>query len=1072
MKKIVFCVGLILTMLQSRGQVVADFSLPATACLNQVLQSQNNSSNATSYFWDFNQGDLSLTPTLQNISNTGGNIPIGLDIVSDGVNWFGFIASQEDNSIIRLDYGNSLTNTPSRVALSGLLGTTRPKDVKIIYDNNQWYGFVYGLNQVLTRLDFGTSLTNTSPGAVQVISGIGIGEGGIDIQYKSGNYYIGYTHGSAVGMIRLTSVESIPGVADQQITTIGGGSWSLGDIKLQVESEQWYAYVASYSGTKQIVRLQFGSDPLSSPTSVPLSIPSLGVSTPYGLDVAIDNGEHLLFISTSEGNVVRANLGSNLSSSPLSDTNLGNFGNALSNTLKMCVRKQQSSWFLFSVSWSASALYKISFPNPAVVTTVATSMLEEPIFNYTAAGTHYVSLTAQTGGAIHERHQAIIVQNKQAPEVNFASVGACEAHDILFTPQVNEPITNYVWAFGDGGTSFQGNAVHQYATAGDYNAKLTVTAANGCENTIVKPVTVFNIPVANFTEPAPTVTCTNQFYTFNNTSVYDVASLPTWQWQVEGENSVTTEDGSILFPEVDAYQVKLIVSIPGCSSETTKNYTVSEDGPTVDFTTVGECQNTPITFTSNTTGQVSSLLWNFGDGTTSPDGETTHSFSAIGEYNVELAVSNTAGCNNTVTKPLTIYSQPQVSFTTLAPPFSCSATATHFSNSTANPTDSNISGWAWNFGDAGSSQNTSGIRNPQHTYEDAGEYSVTLKATTNFSCSATLQKTITIAQSPLADFTHAALCEDSPVSFSDAASTNKAWTWQIGSSFYTTENPQHTFTNPGAYNVTLSVTGVNNCIGSATRAVIIPQKLAVDFTTIKTCLLQDTEFTNITNDASDAITGINWNFGSAGTSTNDPAIVSFLTSGTVNVSLSTTTQSGCVYTITKPILITDGPVAAFTATPNTGEAPLKIQFTNTSINANSYQWQFHDEGNQTSTQPSPIFTYSAEGFYTTELTALDAQGCMHTTQQLINVTKPTEVRSPYPNPGRGNINIEWKTEAGALATLALVDGVGRVVQSDQIVSVAGVNRFTLDVANRPSGLYILTLNYLGTTQSFRLIVRQ
>jgi hypothetical protein len=40
--------------------------------------------------------------------------------------------------------------------------------------------------------------------------------------------------------------------------------------------------------------------------------------------------------------------------------------------------------------------------------------------------------------------------------------------------------------------------------------------------------------------------------------------------------------------------------------------------------------------------------------------------------------------------------------------------------------------------------------------------------------------------------------------------------------------------NPGPQDVTLSVTGTNNCIGSATRTIIIPQRLAVDFTATKT----------------------------------------------------------------------------------------------------------------------------------------------------------------------------------------------------------------------------------------------
>jgi PKD repeat protein len=235
-------------------------------------------------------------------------------------------------------------------------------------------------------------------------------------------------------------------------------------------------------------------------------------------------------------------------------------------------------------------------------------------------------------------------------------------------------------------------------------------------------------------------------------------------------------------------------------------------------------------------------------------------------------------------------------------------------------------------------------------------------------------------------------------------------------------------------------------------------------------LSQGSEFTNTTNDAADPITGIEWNFGSAGTSIDDPAIVSFLTSGMVNVSLSTTTQSGCVYTVIKPVVISDGPVAAFTATPNNGEAPVRIEFINTSINATEYQWSFNDPNSQTSTQSSPVFTYNTTGLYIAELTASDAQGCTHTTQQLIEVDEAVDVIPPHPNPSRGEFTIEWKTDVGTLTQLRLVDGVGREVQAAQLVSVAGINRFRLDISSRPSGLYILTLNYLGRTQTFRLVL--
>jgi PKD repeat protein len=66
------------------------------------------------------------------------------------------------------------------------------------------------------------------------------------------------------------------------------------------------------------------------------------------------------------------------------------------------------------------------------------------------------------------------------------------------------------------------------------------------------------------------------------------------------------------------------------------------------------------------------------------------------------------------------------------------------------------------------------------------------------------------------------------------------------------------------------------------------------------------------------------------------------------------------------------PVAAFSASPTSGAAPLAVTFTNTSTNATSWSWNFGD-GN-TSTEQSPSHTYTAAGTYTVTLTATGAGG--------------------------------------------------------------------------------------------------
>jgi PKD repeat protein len=66
------------------------------------------------------------------------------------------------------------------------------------------------------------------------------------------------------------------------------------------------------------------------------------------------------------------------------------------------------------------------------------------------------------------------------------------------------------------------------------------------------------------------------------------------------------------------------------------------------------------------------------------------------------------------------------------------------------------------------------------------------------------------------------------------------------------------------------------------------------------------------------------------------------------------------------------PVADFSATPTVGMAPLTVQFTDLSTDANSLKWYFGD--GKTSTLVDPLHTFYLPGTYTVKLVATNAQG--------------------------------------------------------------------------------------------------
>jgi formylglycine-generating enzyme required for sulfatase activity len=69
------------------------------------------------------------------------------------------------------------------------------------------------------------------------------------------------------------------------------------------------------------------------------------------------------------------------------------------------------------------------------------------------------------------------------------------------------------------------------------------------------------------------------------------------------------------------------------------------------------------------------------------------------------------------------------------------------------------------------------------------------------------------------------------------------------------------------------------------------------------------------------------------------------------------------------------PVASFTATPTSGNAPLTVQFTDTSTpNPSSWQWDFNNDGTIDSTQQNPSWTYTGNGVYSVRLVATNFVG--------------------------------------------------------------------------------------------------
>jgi len=241
---------------------------------------------------------------------------------------------------------------------------------------------------------------------------------------------------------------------------------------------------------------------------------------------------------------------------------------------------------------------------------------------------------------------------------------------------------------------------------------------------------------------------------------------------------------------------------------------VLNTAPTADFTGSPTTGTAPlaVSFTDQSTGIPTSWSWTFGDSGTSTAKNPSHTYNSTGNYTVALTATNAYG-NNTKTKTnyisVTLPNPPVADFSGTPTNGQEPLTVAFTDLSTNSPT-----AWSWTFGDS----TTSTVRNPSHTYTNAGSYTVSLKAT-NAGGNNTKTKTGYInvtTQPPVANFSATPTNGPAPlaVQFTDTSTnvpTSWAWTFGDGNSS-TAQSPSHTYTAAGDYTVSLTATnsGGNN----------------------------------------------------------------------------------------------------------------------------------------------------------------------------------------------------------------------------------------------------------------------
>lgn len=234
---------------------------------------------------------------------------------------------------------------------------------------------------------------------------------------------------------------------------------------------------------------------------------------------------------------------------------------------------------------------------------------------------------------------------------NYAPAAPVVNQAVQFTDTSTNFPTSWFWSFGDGLVSRFRDPSHRYMAAGSYTVALTAISSKGV-NTMTRILVVNGSgPVASF-RLTPESPLAGQTVNFTDSSTNDPT---TWSWNFGDGGTSLVRNPEHIYTQGGAFTITLVVANGTGSGTFSRTLTVRAAAPVAkfNFAPSDPAPGQPVTFTDGSSGSPTSWSWNFGDGGISSNQNPTHTYAAIGNYNVKLVATN-AGGSNTISKTVTV----------------------------------------------------------------------------------------------------------------------------------------------------------------------------------------------------------------------------------------------------------------------------------------------------------------------------------------------------------------------------------------------------------------------------------
>ncbi len=411
------------------------------------------------------------------------------------------------------------------------------------------------------------------------------------------------------------------------------------------------------------------------------------------------------------------------------------------------------------------------------------------------------------------------------------------------------------------------------------------------------------------------------------------------------------------------------------------------------------CTNAPVTFSTNATGTV---IWFFGAGASPASGSgitATTKYLTQGRKTFTM-VNN--GISYTFTDFIEIFSNgagivPSISASSTSacigdsPTFSCSVVADDY---------------LWYFVRNNNTDTITGaaFQSATYTFDSAGTYQVYLRSV-DYCCGESFPDTVTVHVEGISqpvvsiqseNLTNTA-CNGGTFTFSATAinaGANPSYQWLVNG-----------VPSGGNYPIFVSSTLVNadsiSCIVTSALGCSTGQKdtsssigVRVINLPVVTCTADSlisgspTNLTATVNSGGEAPFSYSWSFGDNAYGIGDSVSHIYQLAGAYDYQVNVTDSNGCAGLCSGTVIITSQLSASFESSVTIGCATLKVNFTNYSVYAITYLWDFGD--GTTSVLENPIHDYTNPGVYTVTLMAFGATGTDSSTvtSQIFVYSKP------------------------------------------------------------------------------------